>query len=150
MFARETIHLLAKFLANHSEITLFRSLYAYAPDNLAWLWAFIDWDTQIDFKKQVATQETYEPFKWSMPQFTASYLSNENENVLNYANKIFADSPLVQYRYREKVMIGDLCKFIEHVHKIEQPNIAKALFLLYFPSKFRLFLLLANNKINIS
>jgi hypothetical protein len=32
-------------------------------------------------------------------------------------------------------MIGDVYKFIEHVHKIVDPNIAKSLFLLYFPSK---------------
>jgi hypothetical protein len=105
MFARETIHLLAKFLANHSECTVFRSLYAYAPDNLAWLWAFIDWDSQIDFKKAVPIQEKHEPFKWSVNgsqpgQFVQ--LSAENEGILTMANKIFADAPLIQYKYRGK------------------------------------------------
>ena len=105
MFARETIHLLAKFLANHSECTVFRSLYAYAPDNLAWLWAFIDWDTQIDFKKSVSTQEKYEPFKWSVNGTQGGQIvqmSEENEGILNMANKIFADAPLIQYKYRGK------------------------------------------------
>ena len=32
-------------------------------------------------------------------------------------------------------MIGDVCKFIEYIHSIEVPDLAKALFLLYFPSE---------------
>lgn len=133
MFARESIYLIAKFLANHAECTIFRSMYTYAPDNLSWLWSFIDWETPIDFKRAVPTQEKYEPFKWTNGQLTVTHLSADCENLLNKANKIFADSPLVQYKYREKVMIGDLCKFIEHVHKVIDPNIAKSLFSLYFP-----------------
>ena len=135
MFARETIHLLAKFLANHSECTIFRSLYAYAPDNLAWLWAFIDWESSIDFKRSVPVQDKYEPFRWSPSGNQLVQLSPDNEEFLSLVNKTFADSPLIQYKYREKVMIGDLCKFIEHIHKISDPVIAKSLFLLYFPSK---------------
>lgn len=32
-------------------------------------------------------------------------------------------------------MIADVYKFIEHVHKIQIIPVARALFLLYFPSK---------------
>jgi hypothetical protein len=104
-------------LANHSDCTLFRSLYAYAPDNLAWLWAFIDWDTPVDFKREVSTQEKYEPFKCSVsggngqqPQFVQ--LSPDNESVLNTANKIFADAPLVQYKYRGKIKNSPFLTFL--------------------------------------
>ena len=51
VFARETMHLLAKFIATHSDNPIFRQIYEYAPDNLAWFWSFFDWDAQINFEQ---------------------------------------------------------------------------------------------------
>ncbi len=120
--------MLAKFLSTNSDNTLYRSLYAYAPDNLAWLWAFFDWEKPIDLST-VSSQE----------QFASFDKANENlaidDNQLFEINKQFLDAPLIQYKYREPIMIGDVYKFIEHVFKMEQSMVAKALFLLYFPSK---------------
>lgn len=119
------MHLLAKFLAANSTNTIFRSLYGYAPDNLAWLWAFLDWDTPIDLNK-VPCQETYYPFK---------ALDNRiGQDKLEFINKLFAEAPLVQYIYRGSIMIGDVFKFIEYIQSIRLEPVAKALFLLYFPS----------------
>jgi hypothetical protein len=99
-------------------------LYQYAPDNLAWLWCFFDFDCQIDFDTQVQTQEYYTPFKSTC---------DLDDDQLKIMNKLFSESPLIQYRYREQIMIADVYKFIEQVHKIQVIPIAKALFLLYFP-----------------
>ena len=126
-YSRETMHLLAKFLANHSDNSIFRSLYAYAPDNLAWLWAFFNWEAPIDFEQVVPSQDCYAPF--------ASSTEALDDEQVRLVNKIFAEAPLVQYKYRENIMIGDVYKFIEHVQKIQVAPIARALFLLYFPSK---------------
>lgn len=126
-YSRETIHLLAKFLAQHSNNPIFRSLYAFAPDNLAWLWSFFDWYTPLDLD-MVPVQDSYAPF-------TAVENLVIDESQLYEVNKFFLDAPLVQYKYREMIMIGDVYKFLEHVSKIEQSVVAKALFLIYFPSK---------------
>ena len=91
-YSRETIHLLAKFLSNHSDNVIFRSLYAFAPDNLAWLWAFFDWDSQIDMDK-IDTQDVYQPFKLN------DDISLDDEHV-KLINKLFSDAPLIQYKYR--------------------------------------------------
>ncbi len=120
------MHLLAKFLAEHSTSSLFRSLYAFAPDNLAWLWSFIDWQNPLK-TDSVSVQDTYAPFK-------AAANLNIGEAELHEANKLFLDAPLVQYKYREPIMIGDVYKFLEHVSKIDQCMVARALFLIYFPS----------------
>lgn len=126
------MHLLAKFLANNSEQGIFRSLYSYAPDNLAWLWSFLDFDSPIDLS-QVPVQEHYEAFEWSIQD---NNLSESDEELLTRVNKIFSDSPLIQYKYRENLMIADLYKFLEHLQKISFKYIAIALFNLYFPSNF--------------
>lgn len=76
----------------------------------------------------VSTQSTYTPFKPA-----GSLVIDESE--LYEVNKLFLDAPLVQYKYREPLMIGDVYKFLEHVSKTEQTVVAKALFLTYFPSK---------------
>lgn len=122
--------MLAKFLANNSEHGLFRSLYSYAPDNLAWLWSFLDWESPIDLS-QVPVQEHYEPFEWCLQD------AQQDDELLNRINKIFSDSPLIQYKYRENLMIADLYKFLEHVQKVNLKYIAISLFCLYFPSKFK-------------
>lgn len=134
-YSRESIHLLAKFLANNSEQTIFRSLYSYAPDNLAWLWSFLDWDTPVDLS-QVPVQEHYEPFDWCLQE---AALSQTDDELINRINKIFSDSPLIQYKYRENLMIADLYKFLEHLQKINLKYIAISLFNLYFPSNFYFF-----------
>lgn len=124
-YSRETIHLLAKFLSLNSENPIFRSLFAFAPDNLAWLWSFFEWEAPLDLNA-IPNQEIYSPFK-----AVENYTINETE--LHEVNKFFLDAPLIQYKYREPIMIGDVYKFIEHVSKIEQIVVAKALFLIYFP-----------------
>ena len=106
-YSRETIHYLAKFLSKHSIDNLFRSLYAFAPDNLAWLWAFFDWDTQLDLDK-VEFQDTFNSFKaisanTSQDEHTAGATSDHlklDDDQINLINKIFSDAPLVQYVYR--------------------------------------------------
>jgi len=65
--------------------------------------------------------------------FKAAENLNIGETELHEANKLFLDAPLVQYKYREPIMIGDVYKFIEHVSKIDQCMVARALFLIYFP-----------------
>lgn len=122
-YTRETMHLLAKFLAENSNNQIFGPIYAFAPDNLAWLWAFFDWDEPLDLSK-IPSQETYE-------SLVAPNIIDEKN--LQSINNIFTRAPLIQYKYREKIMIGDVCKFIEYIHSIEVPDLAKALFLLYFP-----------------
>ena len=119
--------MLAKFLSLNSESPIFRSLYAFAPDNLAWLWAFFDWETPIELAT-IPCQEAFSPFK-------AAENIDISDTQLDEINKLFQDAPLIQYKYREPIMIGDVYKFIEFVSKIEQSVVAKALFLLYFPSK---------------
>ena len=119
------MHLLAKFLAANSNNLIFRSLYGYAPDNLAWLWAFLDWDTPIDLN-QLPCQEVYQPFRGTDVRIS--------EDKLSTINKLFAEAPLIQYIYRGSIMIGDVFKFIEYVQSIRFEPVAKALFLLYFPS----------------
>ena len=52
--------LLAKFLAANSNNIIFSKIYSYAPDNLAWLWAFIDWESEIKFD-DIPTQDYYQP-----------------------------------------------------------------------------------------
>ena len=138
-YSRETIHLLAKFLSNPevSDNAIFRSLYAFAPDNLAWLWAFFDWETPIDLD-QIESQETYVPWNMMMElngqgQQGVSLLSKDFTKIIN---KFISDAPLFQYKYRDNIMIGDVFKFIEHIQKISFLPIAKALFCIYFPSKF--------------
>jgi cytoplasmic polyadenylation element-binding protein len=126
-YSRETIHLLVKFLSNHSENPIFRSLYSFAPDNLAWLWAFFDWETPLNLD-YIDSQDTFVPLKVSDDP-TGSF----NEDTMKLINKIFADSPLFQYKYRDNIMIADVYKFIEHVQKINVAPVAKALFSLYFP-----------------
>lgn len=124
-YARETIHLLVKFLSINSTNPIFRSLYTFAPDNLSWLWSFVDWESPLDMSS-VLTQSTYTPFKPA-----GSLVIDESE--LYEVNKLFLDAPLIQYKYREPLMIGDVYKFLEHVSKTEQTVVAKALFLTYFP-----------------
>jgi hypothetical protein len=124
-YSRETIHLIAKFLSFNSKSSLFRSLYAFAPDNLAWLWSFIDWQSPLDLTT-ILTQDTYTPFK---PAFNITIDDVDLSNV----NKLFLDAPLIQYKYREPIMIGDVYKFLEYVTKTQQTIVAKALFLIYFP-----------------
>lgn len=135
-YSRETIHLLAKFLSNPevSDNAIFRSLYAFAPDNLAWLWAFFDWETPIDLD-QIESQETYVPWNMMMElngqgQQGVSLLSKDFTKIIN---KFISDAPLFQYKYRDNIMIGDVFKFIEHIQKISFLPIAKALFCIYFP-----------------
>jgi hypothetical protein len=111
--------LLAKFLANHSNNAVFRSLYAFAPDNLAWLWAFFDWEASIDMTK-VPTHEVFLPFQPKAAAFlsekegdfvsaSAILIDNATANgsllklddeKLKQINRIFAEAPLVQYKYR--------------------------------------------------
>lgn len=124
-YTRETVHMLAKFLSEHSTSPIFRSLYSFAPDNLAWLWSFFDWQTPL-IVDAVPTQHQYAPF-------TAADNLTIGETELYEVNKLFLDAPLVQYKYREPIMIGDVYKFLEHVSKIEQSMVARALFLIYFP-----------------
>jgi cytoplasmic polyadenylation element-binding protein len=125
-YSRETVHLFAKFLSEKSTDPIFRSLYAFAPDNLAWLWSFIDWDSLLDLSTLVPTQDQYIPFQ---PIENLDVGSAE----LHEVNKLFLDAFLIQYKYREPIMIGDVFKFLEHVSKTEHDVVAKALFLLYFP-----------------
>lgn len=124
-YSRETIHLLVRFLSLNSSNSIFRSLYSFAPDNLTWLWTFIDWDRPLDMKT-ISVQDKYEPFK-PVGNLTI------DETELHEVNKLFLDAPLIQYKYREPIMIGDVYKFLEHISKIEQTVVAKSLFLLYFP-----------------
>jgi hypothetical protein len=141
------MHLLAKFLSAQGNNQIFRSLYAFAPDNLAWLWAFFDWTTPIDINK-IPNQEIYQPFR------TINNLDMKlSEEHVDIINKIFINAPLIQYKYRgkfnffiifffnfkfffhlENIMIADVYKFIEYILEIKVPQIAKSLFLLYFPS----------------
>jgi len=122
-FTRETMHLLAKFLAKHSNNHIFGPIYAYAPDNLAWLWAFFDWDEMLDLSK-IPSQETYEPF---------TLINITDEVKCQQINDIFKEEPLIQYKHRESISIADVYNFIEHISNIKTPELAKALFLLYFP-----------------
>ena len=101
-YSRETIHYLAKFLSLHGKDILFSSLYAFAPDNLAWLWSFIDWDAELDLNK-IETQDTFSSFK------TISNATNSNQHESDVKlsdeqicliNKIYSESPLVRYVYR--------------------------------------------------
>ena len=85
------MHLLAKFLAQNSDNQIFKSLYAFAPDNLAWLWAFLDWETPIDLNK-IPSQDQYQTFKPIDDRIS--------EDKIQMINKIFFDAPLVQYSYR--------------------------------------------------
>lgn len=66
-------------------------MYAYAPDNLAWLWAFIDWDVDINFDK-IATQEAYTPL-----DDKSGILDKETIETIN---KIVYEAPLITYKYR--------------------------------------------------
>jgi hypothetical protein len=66
-------------------------LYAFAPDNLAWLWAFFNWDTPVDLN-QVESQDCFVPFEDPSGFFDQDHLS--------YITKYVADSPLFQYKYR--------------------------------------------------
>ena len=91
VYSRETMHLLAKFLAQNSDNQIFKSLYAFAPDNLAWLWAFLDWETPIDLNK-IPSQDQYQTFKPIDDRIS--------EDKIQMINKIFFDAPLVQYSYR--------------------------------------------------
>lgn len=116
---------MVKFLSINSTNPIFRSLYTFAPDNLSWLWSFVDWESPLDMSS-VSTQSTYTPFKPA-----GSLVIDESE--LYEVNKLFLDAPLIQYKYREPLMIGDVYKFLEHVSKTEQTVVAKALFLTYFP-----------------
>ena len=133
---------MAKFLATHSESVIFSSLYSFAPDNLAWLWSFIDWDVNVDFTK-IPNQETYLPFK------PINEYDEIHQDQLSFINQVFLNSPFVQFKYRETLMIGDVYKFIEHIFNKEKELItekqisselakavAKYLFLLYFPRNF--------------
>ena len=128
-YSRETMHLLAKFLAANSNNLIFRSLYGYAPDNLAWLWAFIDWDTPIELS-QVPCQDVYQPYKPADERICV--------DRIQAINNLFSQAPLVQYIYRGKITIADVFIFIEYVQSIKIEPVAKALFLLYFPSMIRL------------
>jgi cytoplasmic polyadenylation element-binding protein len=105
-------------LAKHSKENLFGSLYAFAPDNLAWLWAFFDWERPLDLDK-IETQDSYISLK-------GTQLNDEQTGLI-------AESPLIRYVYREKMMIADVFKLLEHVQNIQDVKIARALFCLYFP-----------------
>ena len=106
-YSRETIHYLAKFLSLHSKDILFSSLYAFAPDNLAWLWSFIDWDAELDLNK-IETQDTFSSFKTisnapnSNPHESGVKLSDEQICLIN---KIYSESPLVRYVYRGNLFL---------------------------------------------
>jgi hypothetical protein len=148
-YSRETIHLLAKFLALNSTNQIFRSMYSYAPDNLAWLWSFFDWDAQIDLDR-VPTQDQYQPFSVQSEGL--------NSELVELINKMLAEAPLIKNPYsgesslssaavagqvnssflffKEQISISDVYQMIEHVHKIQVGPVAKALFLLYFPSEW--------------
>lgn len=171
IYARESIRLLAKSLAMYSDHPIIQQLYAYAPDNLAWLWAFFDWETPIDLAR-VPSQDTYRPFGWFNPppfEFNAASnaaaaaaVSGLTDEHLNAITRIYAEAPLIQYKYRrkslslslyhtlyhwfiigifvsafkEELMIGDLYKFLEHVqNNVSSRAISISLFMLYFPSK---------------
>lgn len=102
MYARESIRLLAKCLAIYSDHLIFRQLYAYAPDNLAWLWAFFDWETPIELNK-VSYQDHFHPFGWcDEPEVIRASASGFNPEQLDSITRIFAESPLIQYKYRRK------------------------------------------------
>ena len=87
--------MISDFLALNCNL-IFNRLHFYAPDNLAWLWAFIDWDTEIDFQNAVPTQEYYQPI--------------ENLNILTYEQlkssptlfESLNNAPLIQYKYKGK------------------------------------------------
>ena len=105
-YSRETIHYLAKFLSLHSKDILFGSLYAFAPDNLAWLWSFFDWDTELDLEK-IETQDSFSSFKTALATASPTANSSQHDNDVNLSeeqvfsiNKIFSESPLVRYVYR--------------------------------------------------
>ncbi len=69
-------------------------MYSFAPDNLAWLWAFFDWETPLNLD-YIDSQDTFVPLKVSDDP-TGSF----NDDTMKLINKIFADSPLFQYKYR--------------------------------------------------
>lgn len=97
VYARESIRLLAKSLAMYSDhYQIIQRLYAYAPDNLAWLWAFFDWESPIDLS-HVACQDSYEPFGWCDEEMISAGLTDEQ---MTQISRIYADAPLIQYKYR--------------------------------------------------
>lgn len=106
-FTRECMHLLAKYLAEHSECSLFKSLYVYAPDNLGWLWSLIDWETPVEFDMEVPTQDKYQPFEWtsggcSGGSPTPVQLSKSNRDLVDCINDFLAQAPMVKFEYRSK------------------------------------------------
>ncbi len=95
------------------------------PDNLSWLWAFIDWDSKIEYEK-IPTQDYYQPLKLSI-------FVEEKKTI----EKAYADAPLTQSAYRgQAISINDICAFIRYVSSLGQNDFSKSLFLMYFPSKF--------------
>lgn len=104
MYARESIRLLAKSLAMYSDHLIIRQLYSYAPDNLAWLWAFFDWETPIDLNK-VSCQDQYKPLGWCEDdEIIRASMSGFSVDQLDNITRVFAESPLVQYKYRRKLV----------------------------------------------
>jgi hypothetical protein len=97
-YVRESIQLLAKFIVSNSESAIFRSVHAFAPDNLAWLWAFCDWEKPIDIDA-LDTQEVYSPFKSATSGDNLESCLLDSEQV-KFVNVLFADAPLIQYTYR--------------------------------------------------
>ena len=106
---------MAKYISVHSKHLIFSSLYAFAPDNLAWLWAFFDWEMELDLE-QIETQDSFSAFKTATTSFSAN--SNHHDNEIKVSeeeiytiNKIFSESPLVKYVYRGNFeFISIICK----------------------------------------
>ena len=83
-------------MSNHSDNVIFKSLYAFAPDNMAWFWAFFDWDTPVQLDT-VDTHDSYVPFR-----LLDDRTGTLDANQIKLINKIIADAPLFQYKYRGK------------------------------------------------
>ena len=98
VYVRNTIYSLAKFLAENGDGILFRSLYSFAPDNLAWLWALIDWDKPVDFGK-IPQQEVSNAFK-------AVQSSASSDEEVIFVNRILSDAPLLHFKHRGSFFIS--------------------------------------------
>jgi hypothetical protein len=57
---------------------------------LAWLWAFLDWDMQIDLDR-VATQDQYQPFSVQSEGL--------RDDDIKLINRMFAEAPLIKNPY---------------------------------------------------
>ena len=82
--------MLSDFLASNSQHLIFNKIHYYAPDNLAWLWAFIDWDSDIELN-EMPTQEFFQPIEFINNLDEASPFETLN------------NAPLIQFAYKGKI-----------------------------------------------